>query len=73
MTQVTSIPLGFLSALSANSSLLCANSIKQQAYLPNKDDDRGRLGHGSNHAAHTDNTQEGEEGLLAAWTGTLPR
>lgn len=39
--------------------------------IPDEDDDRGRLGHGSDHAAHTDNTQEGEEGLLTAWTGTL--
>lgn len=40
--------------------------------MPDEDDDGGRLGHGSNHAAHTDDTQEGEEGLLAAWAGTLP-
>lgn len=42
-----------------------------QVYLPDKDDDRGSLGHGSNHAAHTDDTQEGEEGLLTARTGTF--
>lgn len=47
--------------------------MKQQVDLPDEDDDGGRLGHGSDHAAHTDNTQEGEEGLLTAWTGTLPR
>lgn len=41
--------------------------------MPDKDDDGRSLGHGSNHAAHTDNTQEGEEGLLTARTGTFSR
>ncbi len=35
---------------------------------PDEDDDGGRLGHGSDHTAGTDHTQEGEEGLLAAGT-----
>lgn len=55
-----------------DSSLLWAVLVKQQVDLPDKDDDGGRLGHGSDHAAHTDDTQEGEEGLLTAWTGALP-
>lgn len=46
---------------------------QQQVSSPDEDDDRGGLGHGSDHAAHTDHTQEGEEGLLTARTGTLPR
>lgn len=40
--------------------------------LPDEDDDGGRLSHGADHTAGTDDTEEGEEGLLAAWTGTLP-
>jgi hypothetical protein len=39
--------------------------------LPDKDDDGGRLGHGTNHATHTHHTQEGEEGFLAARTGAF--
>lgn len=59
------------SATRANSALFWTAHVKQQVYLPDEDDDRGSLGHGSNHAAHTDDTQEGEEGLLTAWTGTF--
>lgn len=39
--------------------------------LPDEDDDRGSLGHSTDHAARTDHTQEGEEGLLAARTGAF--
>lgn len=38
---------------------------------PDEDDDGGRLGHGSDHTAGTDHTQEDEEGLLAAGTRAL--
>lgn len=48
-----------------------APSAGQRGYSPDEDDDGGGLGHGSDHAAHADHTQEGEEGLLAAWTGAL--
>lgn len=41
--------------------------------VPDEDDDRGGLSHGPDHAAHTDHTQEGEEGPLAAGAGTLSR
>ena len=41
--------------------------------VPDQDDDGGRLGHGADHAAHTDDAEEGEEGLLAARARTLPR
>lgn len=55
------------------SSLSCAPPCGQQRFhSPDEDDDGGRLGHGSNHAAHTDDTQKGEEGLLTSWAGTLP-
>lgn len=40
---------------------------------PDEDDYRGGLGHGSNHTAGTDHTQEGEEGLLAAGPWTFAR
>lgn len=53
----------------ANSALLWTAAFP---HSPDEDDDRGRLSHSPNHAAHTDDTQEGEEGLLAAWAGTLP-
>lgn len=39
--------------------------------VPDKDDDRGRLCHGSDHAAHTHHAQEGEEGLLAPGAGAF--
>lgn len=38
---------------------------------PDKDDDRGRLRHGSDHAADTHHAQEGEEGLLAPGAGAF--
>ena len=41
--------------------------------VPDQDDDGGRLGHGADHAAGADHTEEGEEGLLTACRGTLPR
>lgn len=41
--------------------------------IPDQDDDRGSLGHGSDQAANTHHTQEDEEGLLAAWHRTFPR
>lgn len=41
--------------------------------IPDEDDDRGSLGHGSDQAAHTHHTQEDEEGFLAAGHRTLPR
>ena len=41
--------------------------------VPDQDDDGGRLGHGADHAAGADHTEEGEEGLLAARARTLPR
>lgn len=40
--------------------------------IPDKDDDGGRLSHGPDHAAYTDNTQEGEECTLTAGAGALP-
>ena len=41
--------------------------------VPDQDDDGGCLGHGADHAAGADHTEEGEEGLLTAHGGTLPR
>lgn len=41
--------------------------------VPDKDDDGGRLGHGSDHAAYTDDRQEGKERMLTAGAGALPR
>ena len=45
---------------------------RTEGFVPDQDDDRRCLGHGSNHAAGTDDTQENEEGLLAARAGALP-
>lgn len=44
----------------------------EQHMLPDQDDDRGGLGHGSNEAADTYYTQEDEEHLLATWNWTFP-
>lgn len=41
--------------------------------IPDEDDDRGSLSHGSDQAANTHHTQEDEEGFLAAWHRTFPR
>lgn len=41
--------------------------------VPDEDDDRGRLRHGSDQAAGADDAQEDEENLLAALHGTLAR